>query len=83
MEVSLVFIIFWSMSIFWVLFDAHEIGASSDLDTGAVRLGPIGWLVLMLVIWLVALPLYIAKRNTIREAALAQPKPSKWRRSAR
>lgn len=55
----------------WVFIDARKIGARKGLVTGMANLSPVGWLVASLLIWVVAFPLYLAKRGTLRTRAAA------------
>lgn len=52
----------------WVLFDARSAGMRKGQATGVADMGPVGWFLACLLLWLVAFPLYLAKR-----AALATP----------
>ncbi|MGU5697913.1 hypothetical protein ACV1D9_12190 [Aeromonas allosaccharophila] len=52
----------------WVLFDSHKKGARN----------PAGWAVFVAVIWIIALPYYLYKRNKL-EPATQEPAPSnRW-----
>ncbi|WP_139835237.1 hypothetical protein [Aeromonas hydrophila] len=52
----------------WVLFDSHKKGARN----------PAGWAVFVAVIWIIALPYYLYKRNKLEPAA-QEPAPSnRW-----
>jgi hypothetical protein len=74
----------------WVGFDAHAIGARKGL-TGPVKsgqlstdMGPGGWFAITLLLWIVGFPLYLAKRESIRKAAMghgshALPPPLPYR----
>lgn len=53
----------------WVGFDANAIGARKGLMKGLADMGPVGWFFAMLLLWIVAFPLYLANRARIREAA--------------
>ena len=55
----------------WVFIDARKIGVRKGLVTGLANLSPVGWLVASLLIWIVAFPLYLAKRETFRARAAA------------
>lgn len=81
--INALIVLIWATTAFWVLFDAYEIGASSELDIGTGSMGPVAWFVCVLLFWLVAFPLYLAKRPRIKSLAAERPKPSKWRRTAR
>lgn len=52
----------------WVLFDSHKKGARN----------PAGWAVFVAVIWIIAFPFYLYKRNKL-EPAIQAPAPSnRW-----
>jgi hypothetical protein len=55
----------------WVFIDARKIGVRKELVTGMANLSPVGWLLASLLIWVVAFPLYLAKRETLRARATA------------
>ncbi|MFQ1878598.1 hypothetical protein ACK36J_14345 [Aeromonas veronii] len=52
----------------WVLFDSHKKGARN----------PAGWAVFVAVIWFVALPYYLYKRNKLEPAAQAPAPSNRW-----
>lgn len=52
----------------WVLFDSHKKGARN----------PAGWAVFVAVIWFVALPYYLYKRNKLEPAAQASAPSNRW-----
>ncbi len=57
----------------WVLADASSIGARKGLIPGsAFDMGPGGWFVSCLLLWIVAFPLYLANRDKIA-AAIKDP----------
>lgn len=57
------------VSSIWVYFDARSIGARKDLVPGFFNLGPLGWALCCLLIWIIAFPAYLIKRDTIKQAA--------------
>lgn len=52
----------------WVLFDSHKKGARN----------PAGWAVFVAVIWFVALPYYLYKRNKLEPAEQAPSPANRW-----
>lgn len=52
----------------WVLFDSHKKGA----------LNPAGWAVFVAMIWFVALPYYLYKRNKLEPAVQAPAPSNRW-----
>jgi hypothetical protein len=46
----------------WVFFDAKRIGIKKGQITGIANLGPGGWLVVCLFLWIIAFPTYLIKR---------------------
>ena len=46
----------------WVFFDAKRIGIKKGQITGIANLGPGGWLVACLFLWIIAFPTYLIKR---------------------
>ena len=65
---QLIFIVIIATSI-WVFVDAKSIGARKGLQKGFFDLGPIGWFLVCLLLWIVAFPCYLAKRNDIKKLA--------------
>ena len=59
------------VSSIWVFIDARKIGVRKGLVTGIANLSPAGWLVANLLIWIVAFPLYLAKRETFKARVAA------------
>jgi hypothetical protein len=47
----------------WVLFDAKSIGIKKGQMSGFANLGPWGWFFGSLLLWIIAFPLYLAKRS--------------------
>ncbi|MEG0010380.1 MAG: hypothetical protein RR721_20230 [Aeromonas sp.] len=52
----------------WVLFDSHKKGAKN----------PAGWAVFVAVIWIIALPFYLYKRNKLEPAEQAPAASNRW-----
>jgi hypothetical protein len=46
----------------WVLVDARTIGVKKGQITGLGNMGPIGWFIACLGLWVVAFPFYLGKR---------------------
>jgi len=57
------------VSSIWVFTDARNIGVKKGLVTGLADLSPVGWLFACLLLWIVALPLYLIKRPALKRAA--------------
>ena len=62
---SLILLLIIGTSI-WVFFDARTIGVKKGMVKGLANLGPTGWLQASLFLWIVAFPLYIAKRGEFK-----------------
>ena len=66
---SLVFLIIVGTSL-WVAYDAEKKGAKSGrLGGGFFDMGPIGWLFACLLLWIVAFPAYLVKREEIEKSS--------------
>ena len=50
----------------WVFFDARAIGVKRGQVKGLANMGPLGWLLGCLLLWIIAFPLYLAKRNEFK-----------------
>lgn len=50
----------------WVFFDAKSIGLKKGQVKGLADLGPGGWLVGSLLLWIVVFPLYLVKRGEFK-----------------
>jgi hypothetical protein len=50
----------------WVLLDARAIGIKRGQIKGLANMGPVGWFLASLGMWIIAFPLYLAKRNEFR-----------------
>lgn len=57
----------------WVLIDAQSIGVRKGLVTGVADMGPVGWFIACLGIWILAFPFYLAKRDEFKQANLQDP----------
>lgn len=70
----------------WMCIDASRIGYQKEDVKGLAGMGPFGWLVTGLLLWIVAFPLYLASRNKLVEAAErrqgAGPKNARGQESA-
>jgi hypothetical protein len=53
----------------WVAVDASNIGARRGLIKGLGDMGPAGWFFCCLLVWIVGVPVYLAKRSEIKAAA--------------
>lgn len=67
----------------WVLADSVKIGAKKGILTGIADIGPGGWFCASLMLWIVAFPLYLAKRSEIvaavaRDAEKKRERPLAW-----
>lgn len=52
----------------WVFFDARSIGVKKGQVKGMADMGPVGWLFACLLIWIIAFPMYLAKRSAFKSA---------------
>lgn len=50
----------------WVYFDAKHIGVKRGQVKGIANLGPFGWSICCLGIWIIAFPLYLATRDEFK-----------------
>lgn len=62
LELVMLFVVVTSV---WVLFDAHATGVRKGQTTGLTDMGPVGWFFACLFLWIVAFPLYLAKRPAL------------------
>ena len=53
----------------WVLFDAKTIGVRKGLIPGFTDMGPWGWFVASLLLWIVGFPAYLAMRGKYKKLA--------------
>ena len=51
----------------WVLVDAKTIGVKKGQIKGLADLGPGGWFVVCLLLWIVGFPMYLAKRGEYKK----------------
>lgn len=51
----------------WVFVDAKTIGIKKGQVKGLFNMGPVGWLVACLLLWIVAFPVYLAKRGEFKK----------------
>ena len=63
---NLIWIIVIGTSI-WVWMDAKSIGVKKGQVQGLADLGPTGWLFACLLLWIVAFPIYLAKRDEFKK----------------
>jgi len=59
---DLIFLLVIGTSI-WVLFDAKTIGVKKGQIKGMGNMGPMGWFFTCLLLWIIAFPIYLAKRG--------------------
>ena len=50
----------------WVLFDAKTLGVKKGQTKGFIDMGPWGWFISCLLVWIIAFPIYIAKRGEFK-----------------
>jgi hypothetical protein len=62
------FVLLIGLTALWVLIDAKSIGVRKGLITGMGNMGPWAWFFGCLVIWIIAFPLYLAKRGDFKRA---------------
>lgn len=63
---ALLFVVVIGTSV-WVAFDAKTIGVKKGQVKGMAGMGPIGWFFACLLIWIIAFPLYLAKRGEFKK----------------
>ena len=51
----------------WVYIDAKAIGVQKGQISGIANMGPVGWLFACLGIWIIAFPIYLAKRSEFKK----------------
>lgn len=51
---------------FWIYFDAKSIGIKKGQIGGAANMGAGGWLLASLLLWIIAVPLYLSKRSEFK-----------------
>jgi len=50
----------------WVFFDAKKIGVKKGQMKGVCNMGPGGWLIVCLLLWIIGFPLYLIKRPELK-----------------
>jgi|JI9StandDraft_2_1071091.scaffolds.fasta_scaffold293815_2 hypothetical protein len=60
-------------SIIWVAIDSSRLGYDKRDLTGVAAMGPLGWTLCVLLIWIVGFPMYLVKRPYLKAMA-------EWRR---
>lgn len=61
----MVYFVIISTSI-WVWLDAKAIGVKKGQVKGIANLGPTGWLIVCLLLWIVGFPMYLYKRKELK-----------------
>lgn len=51
---------------FWVFFDAKTIGIKRGQVKGVADMGPGGWFLACLLLWIISFPLYLSKRSEFK-----------------
>lgn len=59
----------------WVFFDARAIGVKKGQVSGLADMGPTGWFIVTLLLWIIGFPLYLANRGRFK-AANREPTPT-------
>jgi hypothetical protein len=70
--IGMVFVIACGIGVY---IDARTIGARKGLIPGFTDLGPFGWAISTVLLWIIAFPLYLAQRSKIKQAALQRANP--------
>lgn len=70
--IGMIFVLACGLGVF---IDAKNIGARKGLIPGFTDLGPLGWAVSAVLLWIVAFPLYISQRSRIQEAVARRASP--------
>ena len=60
------------VSAIWVLVDAKNIGVKKGLVSGLGDMGPIGWFLVTLLLWIIGFPMYLYYRGSFKSAIAAQ-----------
>jgi hypothetical protein len=50
----------------WVFFDANKIGVKKGQLKGVCNMGPGGWLITCLFLWIIGFPVYLIKRPELK-----------------
>jgi hypothetical protein len=74
MELLLIFGMVLVSSV-WVGVDASQLGIRKGLVKGVADIGPAGWLFGCLFLWIIAFPLYLAKRSELKRLASIRTGP--------
>ncbi len=62
--IELLLVLVVALTFVWVLYDATNLGMRrGQLDGGLLDMGPLAWAVCCLLLWVVALPLYLRTRS--------------------
>ena len=56
----------------WVYFDARSIGVKKGQVSGLADMGPGGWFLVTLLLWIVGFPFYLSKRSQFKRIKLRQ-----------
>jgi hypothetical protein len=51
----------------WVFYDAKKIGVKKGQMKGIFNMGPGGWFIVCLLLWIVGFPLYLIKRPELKK----------------
>ena len=51
----------------WVFFDAKKIGIKRGQVKGLAGMGPWGWFLSCILLWIIAFPFYLAKRSYLKQ----------------
>lgn len=66
MDTTQIMIIVVIASSIWVLADSVSIGVKRGQIKGMLGMGPFGWFIGCLILWLIVFPLYLAKRSELK-----------------
>jgi len=66
---------FFVATAFAVGIDAKSIGIRKGLRSGILDMGPAGWTLACLLLWIVAVPIYLIQRKELKRLALAAKFP--------
>jgi len=59
----------------WVFYDANSNGIQRGQNSGFFDMGPVGWSICTALIWIIAFPAYLIKRNDLIAAANVKLQP--------
>ena len=51
----------------WVFFDARAIGVKKGMVKGLADMGPWGWFIVCLLLWIIGFPAYLAMRGKYKQ----------------